>query len=336
MKSSASSRTSANASRSRKPSISRLIGHGRRRKKSRALRPTQTAAVPSALAAQELEGPAQDVRVEGAGEPLVGGDDDESLRGPSRRTSSGCASSPSAPDQGAEQLRHLVGVGPRREDALLGAPQLRRGDELHRAGDLLRRLDGADPPPDVPERRHRVGPCPSLRRGLDAPGGHELGLRARDQLVELRRGARRSAPSCRGSRPGSAAPRLSAYWWSTSSNARTRVDRHVVEQPWVPAKMMATCFSTASGGYWPCFRSSTMRWPRASCSWVALSRSEPNWANAASSRYCARSSRSLPGDLAHGLDLGGAAHARDREADVHGRPDAARRRGRTRGRSGRR
>jgi len=28
------------------------------------------------------------------------------------------------------------------------------------------------------------------------------------------------------------------------------------------------------------------------------------------------------GDLAHGLDLGGAAHARDREADVHGGPDA--------------
>ena len=37
-----------------------------------------------------------------------------------------------------------------------------------------------------------------------------------------------------------------------------------------------------------------MRWPRASCGWVALSRSEPNWAKAASSRYWARSRRSLP------------------------------------------
>src|SRR6266481_2820823 len=37
-----------------------------------------------------------------------------------------------------------------------------------------------------------------------------------------------------------------------------------------------------------------MRWPRASCSWVARSRSEPNWAKAASSRYWARSRRSLP------------------------------------------
>ncbi len=37
-----------------------------------------------------------------------------------------------------------------------------------------------------------------------------------------------------------------------------------------------------------------MRAPRASCCCVDLSRSEPNCANAASSRYCASSRRSLP------------------------------------------
>ena len=64
--------------------------------------------------------------------------------------------------------------------------------------------------------------------------------------------------------------------------------------PWVPAKMIAICRSITCGWYCPCLSSSTMRWPRASWSWVARSRSEPNWAKAASSRYWARSRRSLP------------------------------------------
>ena len=37
-----------------------------------------------------------------------------------------------------------------------------------------------------------------------------------------------------------------------------------------------------------------IRWPRASWAWVALSRSEANCAKAASSRYWARSRRSVP------------------------------------------
>src|SRR5262245_29630047 len=48
-----------------------------------------------------------------------------------------------------------------------------------------------------------------------------------------------------------------------------------------------------------------MRSPRVSCAWVALSRSEPNCANAA-------------GDLSHGLDLSVAADTRHRNADVDG------------------
>src|SRR2546426_562759 len=58
--------------------------------------------------------------------------------------------------------------------------------------------------------------------------------------------------------------------------------------------MMATWRSTGSGSYCGCFRISTRRAPRLSCACVDLSRSLPNCANAASSRYCARSSRSVP------------------------------------------
>src|SRR5216117_1134984 len=58
--------------------------------------------------------------------------------------------------------------------------------------------------------------------------------------------------------------------------------------------MIITCRSTSMGWYWGCFNTSTTRAPRASCFWVAWSSSEPNCANASSSRYCARSSRSRP------------------------------------------
>ncbi len=55
------------------------------------------------------------------------------------------------------------------------------------------------------------------------------------------------------------------------------------------AKMITTSFTSESGWYWGCFMTSIVFSPRRSCCWVALSRSEPNCANAASSRYCARS-----------------------------------------------
>src|SRR6266702_3505941 len=59
--------------------------------------------------------------------------------------------------------------------------------------------------------------------------------------------------------------------------------------------MPNTCFSADSGTNWSCFRISVSRCPRASCACVTLSSwSEPNCAKAASSRYCAMSSRSEP------------------------------------------
>ena len=53
---------------------------------------------------------------------------------------------------------------------------------------------------------------------------------------------------------------------------------------------IATCFSTGSGWYWGCLTISLSFSPRVSWSRVALSRSEANWAKAASARYWARSS----------------------------------------------
>jgi hypothetical protein len=64
--------------------------------------------------------------------------------------------------------------------------------------------------------------------------------------------------------------------------------------PLVAAWRIATCFSTGSGWYWACFTISDSFSPRVSWSRVALSRSEANWANAASARYWARSSFSGP------------------------------------------
>ncbi len=49
-----------------------------------------------------------------------------------------------------------------------------------------------------------------------------------------------------------------------------------------------------SGRYCGCLSSSTMRWPRSSWRWVAVSSSVPSWANASSSRKAARSRRSEP------------------------------------------
>jgi hypothetical protein len=46
--------------------------------------------------------------------------------------------------------------------------------------------------------------------------------------------------------------------------------------------------------YCPCFNSSVRRTPRLSSCCVEASKSEPNWANAATSRYCANSSFMLP------------------------------------------
>src|SRR3546814_9448204 len=54
--------------------------------------------------------------------------------------------------------------------------------------------------------------------------------------------------------------------------------------------METTCSSIGIGLNWACFSSSVRRAPRFSSFWVEASRSEPNWAKAAISRYWASSS----------------------------------------------
>ena len=44
-----------------------------------------------------------------------------------------------------QNLTHPLGIGARSFGRILRTPKLRRGDHLHRLGDLLRRLDGGDP-----------------------------------------------------------------------------------------------------------------------------------------------------------------------------------------------
>ena len=65
-----------------------------------------------------------------------------------------------------------------------------------------------------------------------------------------------------------------------------------------------------------------MRLPRSSCACVLASRSEPNCANAASSRNCARSSFDTTGDLFHRLDLRGGTDARHGKTDGNRRTNA--------------
>jgi len=65
-------------------------------------------------------------------------------------------------------------------------------------------------------------------------------------------------------------------------------------RPFCMVHKMETWISTGIGLYWLCLKSSTMRLPRSRVAWVLASRSEPNWAKAASSRYCAKSSLILP------------------------------------------
>jgi hypothetical protein len=67
-----------------------------------------------------------------------------------------------------EDLVDLLGVRARGERRVLGALELRRGDELHRAGDLLDVLHGADPAPDIALGCHQW-PLSSVTRGT-SPG----------------------------------------------------------------------------------------------------------------------------------------------------------------------
>ena len=65
--------------------------------------------------------------------------------------SSGCDVVLDARRQAVQHRQHALRERPRGDDALLRALQARGGDHLHRLGDLLRRLDRADPATQVDE-----------------------------------------------------------------------------------------------------------------------------------------------------------------------------------------
>src|SRR5215472_10141776 len=85
--------------------------------------------------------------------------------------------------------------------------------------------------------------------------------------------------------------------------------------------MTQTCSSIFNGENCDCFSSSVSRAPRLSRRWVVASRSEPNCAKAAISRYWASSPLMRPATFFIAL-VWAADPTRHRKADVHRRPDA--------------
>ena len=75
----------------------------------------------------------------------------------SRSSSSGCTHRARLPGEVLHRLGQLDRVGAGGLDALLRLDDPRRRDELHRARDLLRRLDRADPPADDAELARPLG-----------------------------------------------------------------------------------------------------------------------------------------------------------------------------------
>src|SRR5690606_38887030 len=75
--------------------------------------------------------------------------------------------------------------------------------------------------------------------------------------------------------------------WTSSIGTESRC-------PLVPRKIATTWSSTGVGLFCGCLSTSTSRAPRSSCAFDVASRSEANAANASSSRYWDRSSRSEP------------------------------------------
>ena len=71
-------------------------------------------------------------------------------------------------DQVGQHVAQRLGVGPGGDDAVLGALQLGRGDQLHRPGDLPGVLDGADPPLELPALGHQSAWKSGLKAAMAA------------------------------------------------------------------------------------------------------------------------------------------------------------------------
>ena len=94
-----------------------------------------------------IAGETGDLRIEAAAQATLGGADDQQmhilLAGPRHQRRSFTATADRLGDVGQHRA-HALRVGPGGFRCFLRATQLRRGDHLHRLGDLLRRLDRGD------------------------------------------------------------------------------------------------------------------------------------------------------------------------------------------------
>src|SRR5262249_9559545 len=168
----------------------------------------------------ELERAPHDVRIEGATQPLVGGQDADELPSPFAAGEQRMLVFPQSADERPDQIGHPKGVRSGLENPLLGAPELRRGDELHGAGNLLRGLDGADPPTNVLKGRHRTRSRLAYAAAVTPWAATNSAFAP---VISSSSWDRRASESSFFSRISarSAPPRLSAYWWSIASNPRS-------------------------------------------------------------------------------------------------------------------
>ena len=136
------------------------LAEGQRRHAAAARRVHRDRAALALVLDRRAQAGADDLRVERAGQAAVAGDQQD------RHLVLGLVllEDGQAGDLGARGLGGLPGhapdrarVGPQRLDALLGPAQARRGDHLHRPGDLLDVLDRPDAVLDVPLASHQAG-----------------------------------------------------------------------------------------------------------------------------------------------------------------------------------
>ena len=87
----------------------------------------------------------------------------------------------------AQNFANARGVGPQRHRGFLRATQPCRGDEFHRARDLLRILHRTNSPPEIEKCGHGENSAPELRRG-PRRAGLELLLEFADGALQFRAG----------------------------------------------------------------------------------------------------------------------------------------------------
>src|SRR5262249_19560634 len=181
-----------------------------------------------------------------------------------------------------------LGEGTPPERRLLRLAHLRGRHHLHRPGDLGGGADRPAASPDLLGAMHD-----SLARAPE-PGPHfQVSL---NWSAAVFSSALRASPIAFSLpiRARISALRVVRKSVSFACHSRTRSTFTSSTYPFWTHHITATWTSTGTGLYWGCLKISTMRLPRSMAAWVLVSTSEPNWANAASSRNSPTSPFSCP------------------------------------------